>query len=161
MLQKGAHSYQPENNVIDDKFYWDTSGTLTYDQVLAAVDPVQSDLWGTAFGSSYSGINDRIPFTSAPSFNYSLRLIAVADMRIHVSAEGASFGNMKRKVRGYFTYSKNSYALSITDPAIETTYLVGKDGWYEVGRALLCVSLGEPYNDNNTYKLIASVILPP
>jgi hypothetical protein len=161
MLQQGVHPYQPENHIIDDKYYWVKEGEISYAQALAAVDPVQSDLWGTGYGSSYSGNNDRIPADAAPSFGYSLRLIAVANLRIQVSAEGANFGNMKRKVRGYFTYSRNSYALSVTDPVIETNYLKQADGWHDVGAALLCVSLGEPHTDNNAYKLIAGVILPP
>jgi hypothetical protein len=161
MVQRAAHAYQPENHVIDTNFYWDKIGQLTYAQASAAVDPVQSDVWGTGYGSSTSGTNDRVPVSVAPSFGYSLRLISVKGLRIHVSAEGAPWGNMKRKVRGDFGYSGNPYALSITDPNIEATYLAQPDGWYEAGPAILCVSLGEPHTDNNAYKMIAGVLLPP
>jgi hypothetical protein len=160
MLQQGVHPYQPENHIIDDKYYWVKKAEISYAQAQAAVDRLPSDLWGIGYGSSYSGTNDRIPVNVAPTFGYSLRLIAVTDLRIHVSAEGANFGNMKRKVRGYFTYSGNPYALSVTDPIIETKYLAQTDGWHNVGAALLCVSLGEPYTDDNAYKMIAGVILP-
>ncbi|MBV8458540.1 MAG: hypothetical protein JO122_18225 [Acetobacteraceae bacterium] len=124
------------------------------------MDMVQADLWGTSFGSSYSGINDRVPISNASSFNYSPRLIEVNDLRIHVSAEGAHFGNMKRKVRGYFTYSGHGYALSVTDPVMETQCLAGPDGWLDIGKALLCVSLGEPHQ-GYAYKLVAGIILRP
>jgi hypothetical protein len=59
MTQKGSHDYQPENHVIDTNFYWDKIGELTYAQARAAVDPIQADIWGTGYGSSTSGTNDR------------------------------------------------------------------------------------------------------
>jgi hypothetical protein len=93
-------------------------------------------------------------------FGYYLRLIAVDDLAIRVRAESAAFGNMKKKLRGYFTYLGNLYALTITDPTIEGNFLSRPEDTYPVGSALLCVSLGEPYNAY-AYKLIASVILPP
>jgi hypothetical protein len=72
---------------------------------------------------------------------------------------------MKRKLRGHFTYSEQPYALSITCPLVEAQYLAGQDGWFDVGNALLCVSLGEPHQNQPgqtyAYKLIASMILPP
>jgi len=165
MLNKASHAYQPENHTINDRAYWRRVRKASFNEALSAVDPQQADLWGTSFGSSYSGINDRVPVATAPSFNYSLRLIEVDDLRIHVSAEGAAFNNPARKLRGHFTYSHHHYALSITDPLVEAQYLAGQDGWFDIGNALLCVSLGEPHQNQQgqtyAYKLIASMILPP
>lgn len=160
MLGKASHPYQPENHTIDERKYWRLVRRASFNEALSAVDARQPDLWGTSFGSSYSGTNDRLPVANASSFNYSLRLIPVDDLRIRVSAEGASFGNMNRKLRGHFTYSRQHYALSITCPLVEAQYLAGQDGWFDIGKALLCVSLGEPHQ-GYAYKLIASVILPP
>ena len=160
MLSKASHAYQPENLTINEREYWRHVRRATFKEALAAVDPQQPDLWGTSFDSSYSGTNDRVPVANAASFNYSLRLVKIDDLRIEVSAEGASFGNMKRRLRGHFTYSRQRYAFSITDPLVEAQYLAGQDGSFKVGNALLCASLGEPHK-GYAYKLIASVILPP
>jgi hypothetical protein len=53
-----------------------------------------------------------------------------------------------------------SYYLSVTDPVVERQYLAGKDGEFAVGHAILCVSLGEPYQ-GFAYKLIAGVFVKP
>jgi hypothetical protein len=159
-LGKDPHPYQPENYLIDDKIYWRLSRKATFAEALRAVDPMQPDLWGLSSDSSYHGQYDRVPIVNAPLFNSSLRLIRVDDLRIRVRAEGANFGNMKRNLRGHFTYSGNQYAIMITDPIIETGYLNRSEDTYPVGVALLCVSLGEPYQ-GYAYKLIAGVILQP
>jgi hypothetical protein len=67
---------------------------------------------------------------------------------------------MKKKLRGYFSYSNFLYAIMITDPIIENSYLSMAEDTYDVGSALLCVSLGESYQ-GHAYKLVAGVILPP
>jgi hypothetical protein len=159
-LRRDTHDYQPENHLIDPNFYWSRSGQLTYAQARRAVDASQSDLWGLSPDSSYHGQYDRIPLASASSFGYSLKFIAVDDLTIRVRAEGSAFGDMKKKLRGYFTYANINYALTVTDPTIERNFLSRTEGTYSVGSALLCVSLGEPYK-GHAYKLIASVILPP
>jgi hypothetical protein len=159
-LHKDAHDYLPENHLIDPNFYWGRAGQFTYAQAKLALDSSQADLWGLSHDSSYHGHYDRVPLADAPSFGYSLRLISVDDLTIRVCAESAAFGNMKKKIRGYFTYSGNRYALTITDPTIDGSFLSQPEGHYSLGSALLCVSLGEPYN-GYAYKLVASVILPP
>jgi hypothetical protein len=73
---------------------------------------------------------------------------------------GMNFGNTKKKLRGYFTYSGHHYAIMITDPIIENSHLSMLENTYDIGAALLCASLGEPYQ-GYAYKLIAGVILPP
>jgi hypothetical protein len=159
-LGQSPHAYQPENHTIDDHAYWTLDRHAGFQSAVNALDPVRDSLWGTGLDSSYSGINDRVPTAAATAFGYSLALVDVYDLRLEVSAEGANFGNNKRKVREFFTYSQKSYGLSITDPVIETQYLAGPDGEFEIGRTLLCVSLGEPYQ-GHAYKIIAGVILPP
>lgn len=159
-LKKAPHDHQPENHLIDPNFYWGNLGKLTFAQATGALDPAQPDLWGLSTDTSYHGHFDRIPLADAPSFNYSLRLIAVHNLKVRVCVESAKFGDMKKKLRGYFTYAKHPYALKITDPITEGVYLPRAEDMYVVGSALLCVSLGEPYN-SYAHKLIAGVILPP
>ena len=159
-LGHDAHPYQPENHLIEDKTYWGLSRRAAYAEALRAVDPIQPHLWGLSPDSSYHGRYDRVPLADAPAFNSSLRLVKVDDLRIRVRAESVIFENMKKKLRGYFTYSGNQYGIMITDPIIENQYLSMAENTYDVGAALLCVSLGEPYQ-GHAYKLIAGVILSP
>ncbi len=58
-----------------------------------------------------------------------------------------------------FSLNGVQYSLAITDPAVERVYLASNNDAYNVGKAILCISLGEPYQ-GYAYKLIASVILP-
>lgn len=48
----------------------------------------------------------------------------------------------------------------MTDPVVERQYLGGENGEFNVGNAILCISLGEPYR-GFTYKLIAGVFKKP
>lgn len=161
-LSKDPHPYQTENHLIDHNYYWDLSRRASFQEAVQAVDPAQANLWGLTTDSSYHGMYDRIDVTTANSFNYSLRLIRVSDFKIRVSQEQLSFGNTKRHVRGYFTYSGNRYAWAVTDPLFPIPYLAQTDNTYSIGDALLCLSLGEPspHQPNYCYKLIAGVILP-
>jgi len=81
----------------------------------------------------------------------------VDDLKIEVLIEGAEFGNPRRKVRGEFTLNDVNYRLAITDPTVESEYA---DGTHDIGSAILCISLGEPY-EGYAYKLIAGVIRVP
>lgn len=159
LLGRDNHAYQPENCLISDDTPWRFRTKATFIQARNAIDKIASDLWGVSFGSSYSGLLDRVPVCTAPSFNNSLRLIEVTDLRIRVRAEGSSFSDNRKKIRGYFHYSETEYGLMVTDPAIETQYSNRPEGTYEVGHAMLCLSLGEPFS-GFAYKLIAGVILP-
>jgi hypothetical protein len=157
MSAKAAHAYQPENHQIDDSWYWKLQEKAAPSILSKAIDPIQPNLWGLS-SSSGSGVNDRVLEQDAPNFGYSLRLISVSDLSIRIANENPSFTN-KKTVRGYFTYSKQRYALGVTDPTITAIYKAKPDDTYSVGAAILCVSLGEPFN-GYAYKLIAGVFLP-
>jgi hypothetical protein len=160
MSAAGQHPYQPENHVIDDQYYWTLVRQANAAELQAALDTTNLPLWGTQYtSSSYSGMNDRVDASAAPQFGHSLRLIHVPDLKIRISVEGASFGSTKRNVRGLFTYKGAIYHLMITDPIIERNYFSGPNGTYDVGSALLCVSLGDVYS-GYAYKLIAAVLVP-
>ncbi len=158
MIGPRPHGFQTENHLIDHDYYWTFLGRATWDQAFAAVDQSGTPLWANA-SSSYSGTRDRVAEDATVDADGSLRLIEVADFSINVAVEGAEFGNGKRRVRGRFTHSGVQHCLSITDPQVERQYLSGQDGQFLIGKALLCISLGEPYN-GWAYKLIAGVLLP-
>ena len=155
MLEPKPHQFQAENHLIDDKYYWSLERRATWGDVHNALDG-PAPLW-TNGNSSYSGQNDRISAALLGHHQESLRLIKVTDLSIHVVVEGAEFNNGKRRVRGRFTHGGVRHYLSITDPQVERLYFAGANGTFQIGEAILCISLGEIYNDY-AYKLIASVI---
>nr|WP_221234836.1 hypothetical protein [Sphingomonas aerophila] len=156
MMEPRPHAFQTENHLIDAEYYWRLQRRASYAEARAALDNLP--LW-TNRSSSYNGTNDRVAEDEADPAGGSLRLIEVNDLEVRVSVEGAAFGNGKRRVRGYFTYRQAPYLLSITDPRYEARYLALPDGRHQIGQALLCISLGEPYQ-GHAYKLIAAVIRP-
>jgi hypothetical protein len=158
MIEPKPHAFQLENHLIDADYYWSLEGRGTWKQVRAAVDGAGEPLWNN-MSSSYSGVRDRVAEDQAIPGDGSLRLIEVNDLEVSVVIEGAEFGNGKRKVRGGFTHGGVHHYLSITDPPLERQYLKGQNGVFPVGKALLCVSLSEPFN-GWAYKLIAAVIAP-
>jgi hypothetical protein len=158
MIEPRPHLFQIENHLIDADYYWSLEGRATWRQAHAAVDGNGKPLWHNG-SSSYNGVNDRVAEVQAIPKDGSLRLIEVTDLRVCVALEGAEFGNGKRKVRGRFTHDGVGHYLSITDPLVERRYLSGEDGVFPLDHALLCISLGEPFNDW-AYKLIAAVITP-
>lgn len=155
-ISQKQHAFQTENHLINDGYYFTLSGQATFDQVSALVDRTGRPLWYN-FSSSYNGLRDRIDIQNIRPEEGSLRLIEVNDLEITVGVEGAAFNNAKRKVRGRFSLNGVQHYLSITDPVIEKSALEQNDGTHPVGYAILCLSLGEIYQDY-TYKLIASVI---
>jgi hypothetical protein len=159
MVEARPNGFQTENHLINDGYYWMKERSANWDDLKAALDPVVAPLWDNS-SSSYNGLNDRVEETLAKELDSSLRLIEVADLKIVVAIEGAEFGNGKRKVRGDFTYGGAQYWLAVTDPETERKYLAGPDGEFEVGNAILCVSLGELYG-GYAYKLIAGVFVKP
>lgn len=155
MLEPKPHQFQAENHLINDDYYWTLERQVDWAGVHNALDG-PGLLW-TNGDSSYSGVNDRVSAANLGQPQGTLRLIKVTDLSINVVVEGAEFNNGKRKVRGRFTHGGVQHYLSITDPQIERQYLAGANGIFQIGEAILCISLGEIYNDY-AYKLIASVI---
>ncbi|MER9395608.1 MULTISPECIES: hypothetical protein [unclassified Mesorhizobium] len=156
MKRPNPHEFQVENHVIDDGYYWKRIRTATADEVAAAIDHVNGPLWDNQ-SSSYNGQHDRVSEAQANQLGYSLCLIPVDDLQVHIGVEGAEFGNGKRRVRGLFTFNGAQYLLSITDSVVERRYLAGKDGTFDLGAATLSISLGEPWQ-GYAYKLIAAVL---
>lgn len=155
MLKPKPHAYQAENHLIDARVHWRFVRKATSEEVVAASDGATVSLWDNS-SSTRKGLRDRVLPSQAS--NGSLRFIEVLDLQIQVSVEGARFDNPKRKTRGQFTFNSILYRFSVTDPRVERAYLEKDDGLYPVGKALLCISLGDVNEtDGYAYKLIASV----
>lgn len=159
MLKALPHGCQVENHVIDEGYYWTHIRRGDWSDLSKALDEI-APLWSDVSCSSYNGQNDRIEEAQSVALGSSLRLISVDNLTIIVRIEGAEFGNGKRRVRGVFTFCGTRHQLSVTDPLIEREFLERSDGIYKVGQAVLCVSVGEPYQ-GYVYKLIAGVFRPP
>lgn len=159
MIEARPHGFQTENHLIDADYYWEFQRRATWAEALSAVDGQGRSLWSND-SSGYNGLHDRVAEEEADPADGSLRLIDVPNLEVRVGVEGAAFGNGKRRVRGSFTHCGTQHLLSITDPTMEARFLAQPDGHTHIGRALLCVSLGEPFQ-GYAYKLIAGVILPP
>jgi hypothetical protein len=158
MQEHIPHEHQSENHLIDPDSHWINAGKLTWHKLADALDKFPGSLWIDG-NSSYSGLNDRIPHAQAAKLPGSLMLLQPDELVVTISAEGAAFGNPKRKVRAHFSLGGQKYALAVTDPIAERIYLAKKDGDYQIKAARLCVSLGEAYKDGNCYKFVAGIIL--
>lgn len=153
-LEEKAHPHQNENHMIDDNIYWHRLGVASSNQVKACIDPIKGELWNNK-SSSYNGRHDRVAEKEAGGAG-SLKFIEVGDLTIHVQVEGAAFGNGRKKVRAEFSAAGHNYLLAVTDPGTESKYLGRDEGVYDIGRVLLCISLGEPYQ-GFVYKLVAAM----
>lgn len=146
-------AYQTENHLIDQHDYWQRAGAMRRVDLAHLCDAPET-LWINSY-SSFSGLNDRIPVPiTEERVRSSLYLINPSSLALIVAQERDG-----KKVRAEFIYRQQRYRLSITDPAIETRYLLKPEGTYPVDSAstYLCISLGERYN-GYCYKIVAAII---
>jgi hypothetical protein len=122
----------------------------------ASLDAIVGPLWDNS-SSSANGLHDSVSETIASGFDHSLKLVRVESLVISLSTEGGYFGPPKRKYRGSFALAGQKYTLSITDPAISQQYGASQNGSYNVGPAILCISLGEPFN-GSAYRLVCEYL---
>ena len=57
-----------------------------------------------------------------------------------------------------FRYNDVWYSLIVTDPVAEQSLLSRPDGEISVQNTCLTISLSEPYNNGDCYKLVAAII---
>jgi hypothetical protein len=151
--------HQTENHVIDAGYYWTKHETVSWDQIQAAVETVPGPLWINGY-STYNGLNDQVPESRLDEVTRSLYLIRPEKLVISVGWEGGGeYGPARRRVRAHFNLSGNAYVISVTDPIVERRVRAGADGETSVPKALVCVSLGEPFH-GNAYKLAAAIVTP-
>lgn len=89
-----------------------------------------------------------------------MKLIHVENALLRVFAPHEDYGDPKRRVQAQFEFDDATYALRVTDPRIERSYLARENGTYGIGEAYLTVSLGEPFR-GFCYKLVAAVMSKP
>ncbi|HEX8436069.1 dual OB domain-containing protein [Archangium sp.] len=158
MKQPLPHDHQQENHLIDDGYYWEKSGQLSWDALLAAVDSPSGPLWENGHSSRH-GRNDQVPQARVALYKQSLYLIHPENLRVVVGMDDNSPYPSRRRVRAHFKLGTSTYHLVITDPPVEREFFAKEDEEYPVEDALICVSLSEPYN-GYAYKLAAAVITP-
>jgi hypothetical protein len=124
MIEAKPGTYQSENYLIADQYYWTKSGVATWAQIEKAVDLVAGPLWRNGYSSS-NGANDRIPEAEAAKLTSSLLLIKPTDLKIVVAPKGDPNAPEKRSVRARFALNGLPYNLGLTDHAMETAYLKG------------------------------------
>ena len=147
--------HQQENWLLEPKQYWKKIDDFQWDD-LQEIAETSGSLWQNE-SSTITGINDQVPANLAIKEVSSLKLVHVDYLRVHVFAPGRDYGDPKRRVQGYFQFAKNNYALWVTDPCIERTYLAKENGRYTLGECYLTISLAEPFKEFCS-KLIAAVI---
>lgn len=153
LLEYVPHSYQTENYLIDEEYYWVKEGVLSPSRLSQLCD-TRSTLWVDGYHSS-SGYNDKIPLLLAEvQVCSSLLLIKPSSLSIQVASEWG-----KRKVRAEFSFHQHTYRLAVTDPVVEQSYLRRNNGIFRLDdqERYLCISLGEPF-EGYCYKLVAAII---
>ncbi|OBQ55190.1 dual OB domain-containing protein [Halodesulfovibrio spirochaetisodalis] len=129
-------AHQPENYIVTDVPWVQSPPYIRNDLTPYLDSPV--DLWG---------VSNFVPFqdilNSQVTIGQSLYLVQVTNLRLYV--------NTFDRLRCEFSYSANIYDLPATDPWFNSLMNQGRSG-----DAILCVSLGEPYQ-GNCYKIVASI----
>jgi len=159
-IRKCPNSYQSENVLIDDRFYWEKKGRASWADILELIEPT-ADLWVDG-SSAYYNRNNRISDGLIDEDGGSLRLIGLDEMVLHAGPKAPEFGNMKLIVRASFNYRGQDYKLDVTDPEYERACLEKGVGEYRIPSVVTCISLSEPHTNQNgdtfAYKLVASII---
>jgi hypothetical protein len=146
--------HQGENHVIDSSSCWSKQGELPWEIIWDCLDAPKT-LWKLG-QKSYTGMNNRLAVGQEDG--HSLYLIEVDRLSLSVGCK-ASDTRPKRTVQGMFFYHGSTYRMDITDPVVEREYLARGDGQYDINDPVLCVSLGDPFEEYY-YKLIAAVFYP-
>lgn len=113
-------AFQTENHVIDDRYYWERAGRLSWNDTQAAVEAPNGPL--SQNGSSSSrGENDRVPENDVNVMSSSLLLVRPEKLELSVEPETSDYAPTRRRVRAIFDLEGYRYKTSVTDPVIERT----------------------------------------
>lgn len=130
---------QPENYLIDGSQWIDKYRISTQD-IYNYLD-IPNNLWGNGDKVSYNSIQKNNPIQS------SLYLVGVSNLRLYTR-----YG----KRRGQFIYNGQQYDFACT--ALEFDDILQNRTVIDYASAILCISLGEPFN-GDCFKLIAAIYL--
>lgn len=130
---------QPENYLIDGSQWIDKFKIQIADLTYYLDSP--NDLWGSGDRVNYGLIQ------SSKHINHSLYLIQVNNLRLYTQ-----YG----KRRGTFNYSNQQYNFACTDLNFDN--ILQNRSFIDFQNAILCISLGEPWN-GDCYKLIAAIYI--
>jgi hypothetical protein len=142
--------YQPEN--VSFSGSWRHDGRVTW-ATLCRLAENEAEPWPVG-GSSSMGRNDRFLLEQAPQVRKSLTLQRVDDLELLVLQNPYSNA---WDVRGEFSIGGTTLRLKVTDPVVEAR-LQSTRRSESLGDALVCLSLGEPYQ-GHVYKLLAGVVM--
>ena len=148
--------HQQENHIIDDNYYWELTGKITWEEIQQAVEEPVGPLWVNGRSSS-NRENDCIPGDVATRLKRSLYLIRPKDLTVEVVNEGGGRWPIRRRVLASFELCDERYRIVVTDSWIERQYLSSGAGRGQLLDAILCVSLGEIFH-GYAYKLAAAII---
>ncbi len=146
--------HQAENHVIRSGHIWERLDRLAWGDLPHWIDEPKT-LWPLG-ESSAAFLNNRV--STGQEDGISLYLIQVERLRLLVGSKAPGYADSRRIVRGDFAYRNVRYRMAVTDPVVEQEYLGRTDGRYDLPGAVLCVSLGDPY-EGYYYKLIATVLV--
>jgi hypothetical protein len=141
--------YQPENVAFSGS--WRREGRVTW-ATLCRLAEAGEEPWPSG-GSSSMGRNDRFLLEQAPLVRGSLTLRRVDDLELIVQQNPYSSA---WDVRGEFSIGGSTLRLKVTDPVVEARLQSTRQS-ESIGDALVCLSLGEPYQ-GYVYKLLAGVL---
>lgn len=142
--------YQPEN--VSFSGSWRHKGRVTW-AALCRLAESEVEPWPVG-GSSSMGCNDRFLLEHAPQVRKSLTLQRVDDLELAVLQNPYSNA---WDVRAEFSIGGTTLRLKVTDPVVEAR-LQSTRRSESLGDALVCLSLGEPYQ-GHVYKLLAGVVM--
>ncbi|MGH8162001.1 MAG: dual OB domain-containing protein [Gammaproteobacteria bacterium] len=152
------HGHQTENCLIDTTKRWQRHGRASWITLYAAQDRTDDSFWED-HGHGSHGVRDRIPELRTSGAGGSLRLVYVSALRIAIHRETSMFRPTRRTVRAEFQVNGMQFKVVVSDPWVEERYRAQPEGDYDIGMAMLCVSLGELFK-GFAYRLAAAVITP-
>ena len=157
LLNADPRHHQTENHVIDTTQHWVKRGEFPWDRLAELRDQPVS-LWVNN-QHTQTGHYNCMSQDEAATVHDSLLLIRPDNFKVEV---GTNYWTGRKTCRGKFDYSGAHYNLSVTDPAVWNTFASRPEGDYPLNDVYLCVSLTEPYEqDDRCHKLVAAIITNP
>lgn len=153
LLRSEPRHHQTENHVIASG-RWVKKGRLAWDD-LEIIRDEPGSLWINS-DSTKAGHYDCISQDEAATVHDSLLLIRPENFAIEI---GRNYWTGRKSFRGSFNYKGDYHSLSMTDPVAREAFGVKEEGSYHLEDIYLCISLTEPYEqDDRCHKLVAAII---